>query len=60
MKKTSLIIATTIVAVSINAQEVKKVAAPKVAAKPAVAAKPIATVTAFKTNKKYYTIYQIC
>ena len=51
MKKTALIFATTIVAVSINAQVVKKVTATKVAtvvAKPTV--KPASTVTTFKTS----------
>lgn len=54
MKKTALIFATTIVAISLNAQEVKKVAALKVAAKTAAVAKPVAkpatAVPTFKTN----------
>ena len=46
MKKTALIFATTIVAISINAQEVKKPVVKKL-----IAAKPVApTVSAFKTN----------
>ena len=51
MKKTALIIATTIVAISINAQEAKPVAK-KVLPKPVVVAKPTAAVAApaFKTN----------
>ena len=50
MKKTALIFATTFVAISINAQDVKKPVGKKPVAKP-VAAKPVeTTVTTFKTN----------
>lgn len=50
MKKTGLVFATTIVAISLNAQGVKKVQAPKVAAKPVVASKTLPSVSTFKTN----------